>query len=182
MKNYTRIAYRFSELNPEAKEVAKNNHQCRNSYLFSDEAMASIKALAEHFGGKIKDYSIDWSGDAAPSSMDFEMPEEMEPDEIKRRLDALGSFNPETLRGHGDCVLTGYCADEDAIDGLRKAYMAGERDLNVLMKAAFDTWIEACHDDYRGFYEDEQFYEHCEANNLWFSADGGMVNPEDEKP
>lgn len=53
--------YRFSELNDEAKEHAKQEHASACGYSWSAEALDSLKALARHFGGELSDWSIDWS-------------------------------------------------------------------------------------------------------------------------
>jgi len=126
--------------------------------------------LAAHFNGKMKRYEIDWFN-SGYSFADFEMPE-MEAEEIELRLGKLGDFNPETLRGHGSCVLTGYCADEDAIDGFREAWHKGERDLEKLMDSAFKTWLAAAQTDAEYQNSDEQIAETISANEYEFTEDG----------
>ena len=166
--------YQFSELTEKAKQFAKDRSAEIFGYNWSDDAIESLTKLAEHFSGKLKDYSVDFFA-SSYSSAKFDMPEFKDESSLKTLVDELGSYNAETLRGDGDCVLTGFCGDEDAIDGLRKAWHAGERDLNTLMQAAFKTWLEAAQADCRGQYEDEQFSEHCEANSYEFYEDGSMV-------
>lgn len=170
--------YGFDELSDKAKEVAKQQYAELDGYVHSDEAMKSIKALAEHFGGKVKSYEIDWFG-GTYSSMDFDMPEGSTW-EIEPLLKKLGSYSKETLKGDGDCVLTGYCMDEAAIDGFRIAWHAGERDLNRLMQAAFRTWLTECQADCEAFYENEYFAEHCEANGYEFYSNGKMYRKQQE--
>lgn len=173
MKQYTMTAYRFTELEAKAKEIAKQKFKDNHGYAWGDEALASIKALAEHFNGKVKNWGIDWFNDTN-SHMQFDMPE-MEREEIKNLLDELGDCDPETLMGHGYCALTGYCSDDDAIDGFRKAFVLGEVDLDRLMKAAFDPWLKAAQQDCADQYEDEQFADHCDANDYWFDESGNVV-------
>lgn len=164
--------YRFSELSDDAKEKAKQWYQgCGDAYIWGDDALESIKALAKHFGGKLKSYEIDWFDSVPCSPPKFEMPE-MEREEIEELLGQLGSYDHKTLRGHGDCKLTSFCADEDAIDGFRKAFMGGESDLGELMDAAFDSWLKAAVADCRDFYEDERFSEHCDTSGYEFTEDG----------
>jgi hypothetical protein len=166
----------FEELSPKAKERAIQDAQIAMGYPHADEAFASLKALAKHFNGKLVNYNIDWF-DGSYSSAKFDMPDEMTVDDaewLQERIDALGSFNPETLKGLGDCVLTGFCLDEDAIDGVRAAYKGGERDLNALMQAGFKTWLKGAQDDCKGQYEEEQFAETCEANDYEFLESGKM--------
>lgn len=83
----------------------------------------------------------------------------------------LGTYNKRTGKGHGECKLTGFCADECAIDGFRIAWRKGERDLTKLMEAAYDTWIKAAHADCEDQFSDEQFSENCEANGYEFYED-----------
>lgn len=164
--------YRFSELDDRAKDHAKLKHAEACGYDWSEDALNSLKSLAEHFGGSLSDWSIDWES-ATYSSASFSMPE-LDGDEIRSRLELLGSYNPETLKGNGECLLTGYCADEDAIDGFRAAFHAGEADLTKLMGAAFDTWIRAAVADYLSQFEDEEFSEMSDANDYWYSEAGDL--------
>lgn len=169
-KNITIKILTFDELSDDAKQHARDKYAELFGYHFADEAIASLKALAEHFSGRVKDYSLDWF-DNSPSSAAFDMPE-LKESEIAERLAKLGSYNETTLRGNGDCVLTGYCSDEDAIDGFRQAWHAGERDLSKLMQAAFRTWLKAAQADCRDFYSNEQFSEHADANGYEFTESG----------
>lgn len=166
--------YTFDELSPAAKQRAKDRYASGNGYICAGDAMNSLRALANHFGGKLANYEIDWF-DGSYSSTKFDMPE-LEPEEITERLGDLGDFNPETLKGHGDCKLTGYCADEDAIDGVRIAWNEGERDLDRLMQAAFTTWLMAAKADCAAFYENDEFSQHCEANGYEFLEDGSFYS------
>lgn len=167
--------YKFEELSAEAKDQVKRYHAEDWGYTWSADALKSIYELAKHFGGRVGMYEIDWF-DNMHSFMNFEMPNDMELEEIERRLAELGSFNEETGKGHGDCVLTGVCTDESAIDGLRIAWREGERDLEALMDAAYESWIKDAHDDCQAQYEDETFAEHCGANDYEFTADGAIYH------
>lgn len=167
--------YKLDELNDKAKDKAHQNwiHNDPDGYHFSDDALSSLRKLAEHFDGQLSDYSIDWTN-SSYSSADFEMPE-MEPNEIRERLGQLGEFNPETLKGLGDCKLTGYCMDESAIDGFRIAFIRErETDLNQLMQAAFKVWLSHCHDDYEGQISEESFAEWSEVQNVEYYANGDV--------
>lgn len=163
--------YKFHELNGASKERAKMDF--KEGHNFGHEELASIKALAKHFSGYIADYSISWDA-GNYSSMTFSMPGLSRP-EIRRRLAKLGKFCRQTKKGYGDCKLTGYCTDENAIDGLRLAFLAGESDLDKLMQAAFRSWLEAGQDDYAAQYEDENFAEMCEASGYEFKGNGELA-------
>ena len=167
--------YKFSELSDKAKEAAKQEYREAFGYAWSSESLNSLEALAKHFDGKMVDYQIDWFGNDL-SRADFEMAE-MPPDDIAAKLAELGTFDPETLEGYGDCKLTGYCHDESAIDGFRKAFQGPRRgvtNLHTLMYAAFKSWLAACQEDCKDQFSDEQFDETCEANNWEFRADGTL--------
>lgn len=163
---------KFSELSDDAKQRAKEFDKEVLGYHGAEEALKSIKELAEHFGGQVTNYEIDWFA-ATHSSMSFEMPE-MEREEIEARLARLGTYNPETLKGHGDCLLTGVCYDEDAIDGFRIAFMSGESDLENLMQAAFKNWLKSCQSECAAFYEDDEFSDHCDTNDFEFYENGKL--------
>lgn len=165
--------YQFNELSEKAKDTAKQNYKNIFGYAWSQEAIDSLDALAKRFGAKLKDYAIDWFN-GSYSSAEFDAPE-MEREEIAAILKTLGSYDPITLQGHGDCKLTGFCMDESAIDGFRRAFFAGESDLAALLQCAFDSWLKDGQADAEGQYEDEQFAEHCEANGYEFDERGERI-------
>ncbi len=178
----TRTIYKFPELSEKAQEHARMNWAV-NGWDRNDEYMDSIKALVAHFSGRIKDYSLDWSN-SSYSSMEFDMPTREDNGmsatgweaDILAKLRALGSFNRRTLKGHGDCKLTGTCYDESAIDGFRWAfYRDGERDLGKLMDAAYETWAKAAWAEYQYDVWGEGFAETCEANEYEFDENGNMA-------
>ena len=167
--------YKFSELSDKAKQKAKDDYAAIFGYNWSEEALESLKALASHFDGSLKDYSIDWFG-GSYSYAKFDIPDEMTKTEIKKRLKQLGSYNKKTLKGHGDCKLTGVFTDEAAIDGFREAFHEGETDLQKLLEEAFDSLLKECQKDCEASYEDEQFSETCEANDWEFYENGELVS------
>lgn len=189
--------YRFNELSDEAKDNVRYRY-AEDGWFRDTEYMSSLDALVHHFGCTMKDYSIDWTG-GSYSSVKFSCPDdydyvsgapvsydyvdddgevddvklaEHKIDEIRRRLDQLGSYDPVTLKGHGDCKLTGMCYDESAIDGFRKAFVEGETDLDALLHAAFDSLRDAAEKDYAYDISDEALAEDAEANDSWFYEDG----------
>ena len=164
--------FKFCELSEVGKDKAKMDMAIMG-YSWADEALESIQELAKHFGGRVKNYSIDWFKSSC-SSMSFDMPEDMTKTEIRKRLRDLGKYNRKTGRGLGECKLTGFCMDEDAIDGFRAAFKDGVTDLNELMQAAYETWLRAAQDDCAYQFSDETFSEMCEANNYEFTEDGSM--------
>lgn len=170
MKTIETIVHEFNELSDAAKEVARDWYRNGFEYPWASECLASLKALAEAFNGKVSDYSVDWYG-CTHSSASFDMPE-MESEAIADILAKMGTFDPKTLKGHGDCKLTGYCADENAIDGFRIAWHKGERDLNRLMQAGFQTWIKDCQSDCEALLSNEAIDDAIAANEYTFTAEG----------
>lgn len=170
--------YPFAELSDAAKEKAISDAR-EMGFSWANEAMDSLRGLVKHFGGKLVDYNIQWDG--CGSYTTFDMPK-FSQTEIRRRLRALGSYNRRTGKGNGDCVLTGYCADENAIDGFRIAFRQGVRDLPALMQAAFKTWMVAVVADYAYEYSVEGFTETAEANEWEFYENGSFANVEPEFP
>lgn len=162
--------YKFEELSDGAKEKAKQDYAAAFGFGYSDEAFASLKKLAEHFGGKLENYEVDFFA-ATYSQAHFDMPE-MSRCEIRKRLKNLGPFDPKTLKGLGECKLTGCCTDEYGIDGFRAAFYNGETDLQKLMQAAFKSWLKACQADAEDEYTNETFAEHCQANEYEFYENG----------
>lgn len=164
--------YKWEELSDKAKEAATYKAQISMGYPWADDAIKSLKALAEHFGGSVSDYSVDFCN-SSYSHAKFDMPSDIEKPEIARRLKALGSYNRKTLKGNGDCALTGYGSDEDAIDGFRAAFLRdGETDLEKLMQAAFKTWLKAAQNDCEAMFSDEGMKETSEANDCEYTEDG----------
>lgn len=168
--------YSFDELPEEAKEKALLDYACAVPYFWGNDAIKSIQTLAEKFNSRLSYYSIDWL-EKHRSSWSFEVPHYMDDiteQELKEIIDSLGTFDKETLKGHGDCVLTGYCADEDAIDGLRKAYFQGERDIKELLMSAMDSLFDSCQSDYEYQLSEKGYSEHCETNGYRFTEDGEL--------
>lgn len=166
--------YRFSELSDKAKDRAIQTEKEVMGYTWSRDSLKSLEALAKHFDCKLSDYRIDYFN-CSYSSATFDCPD-MEPEEIESRLSELGSYNPETLKGNGDCKLTGYCMDEEAIDGFRKAWHDGERELSKLMEAAFRSWLQAAQADCEDYYSYDTFGEMAEANDYEYTEDGEFYN------
>lgn len=169
----TKKVFKFDELSDKAKRAVINEHYQAMGYPWSREAKESLWELAKHFGGKVGDWSINWDS-SGPSWITFQMPEDMAAHEIAAKILELGSFNLKTLKGDGDCKLTGYVSDENAIDGLRIAFRGGEWNLDRLMQAAFKSWLKACHDDFADMQTFEQHSETCEANEYEFLEDGSL--------
>lgn len=172
MRKATITVYQFSELSEEAKERVRHNEMQNTGYSWSDEAIKSLEALAEHFDSKLVDYSIDWFN-SSPSYVEFASVYHSE-EQLKNLISKLGSVNPETGKGKGNCVLTGYWVDEDAIDWLREVFNNGERVTVRLLQAAFEALLEVCQEDCKHQYSDEGLAELAEANDWEFLENGDI--------
>lgn len=173
----TITVYKFSELSDRAKQYAKQWHQDIMGFSWNVEYIASLEALAQHFGGRIWDYSYLWDK-SGPSFVEFSFDDDnANVEEVNTKLEELGRYDKETLRGFGDCKLTGFCADENAIDGFRIAWMRdGYRSMDNLMQAAFRSWLSAAQAEFDDQYTDSQFSEQCDANEYLFHENGELFS------
>lgn len=170
-------AYSFDELSEEAKQTALENNANNAEYFWGDDAIRSLEKFMEHFNCSLSRYSIDWF-EKYRNEIKIDVPDYMNDiseDELKNLINGMGSYNPDTFRGLGDCKFTGYCADEDACDGARKAFFNGERDLYNILYAGYESWYSACNKDYEYQLSEEGYSEHCEANDYEFYEDGSLV-------
>lgn len=193
------LIYKFSELSAQAKERAKYDYKGQCGYSEEKAAIESLKAMAEHFDAtvtyevdffncshssadfKVRRDALDIGYDNLPDGFQHHIGSSDATDDdakaayekwLKDKLDELGTYNPETLKGHGDGAMTGDSADDDAIDGFRKAWSEGERDLGKLLQAGFDSWLESAQSQAEAEYEDENFGDFCDANDKEFYEDG----------
>lgn len=172
MKTIQIKLYSFNELSKDAQETAiENVRENITDYYHDRDALNSLKEFAKHFNSELKGWEIDFFNTSF-SSVKFAEVEEMEESELKELIMQMGEFNPETLKGLGDCKFTGVCFDEDAADGARKAFFAGERDVNEILQAGFNTWLKSVHADTDFLTSDEGIKEEIEANEYDFTEDG----------
>jgi len=179
MKTKTINIYQFNELSEQAKEKAKDDYRNIFNYLGGEESFASLESLVKYFNGEITNFEIDWTNSNL-SHINFNMPE-MDNETINDKLSQLGEYDKETLKGYGDCKLTGYWIDEELIDACRIEFFKCKRTyctLELLMNAAFQALLHAVEKDYKYFYSNEQFSEHCESNDYWFTEDGTLTSEE----
>jgi hypothetical protein len=170
----TRTLYKYPELSPKAQERALTDYVTTEDYHWATEAMDSLKALAVEFGAKLADWNVAWDA-SSHSRATFQVSDEWTREEIAAKLATLGTFDPTTLKGHGDCMLTGYCQDENAIDGFRAAFHGGESDMERLLDAGFRTWLDAVHADYEDQCSAESFADMAAANEWEFTEAGELA-------
>ena len=168
----TNKIYKFLELSRKAKNEVKQFYKEQFGYSWKFETIHTIKELIKRFDGSFTDSYI--NNDNLNITVKFSMPD-MTSSEIDRRLAKLGTFDSVTLRGHGDCVLTGYFMDEEAINAIRIARNIGEIDLNKLIRLAIKAVAVSTKADYKAQFEDENFAKTCEANDWEFLKDGTLL-------
>ena len=168
--------YSFDELSKEAKQKALENYVHSAEYFWGDDAIKSLEGFCKHFECSLKKYSIDWL-EGYRNEYSFYIPEHMRnlsEEEMGEYIESMGSYDKETLKGTGECKFTGYCADEDAADGARKAYFEGERNIDEILGTGFESWYSACKSDFEYQLTEEYYSEHCEANEYEFYENGEM--------
>lgn len=182
MKTKTIKLYEFNELSEKAKQTALDTWSEGREYFGSSDAINSLQKFAEHFNCELKNYSIDFLN-SSPSSVSFDCPDDQPTKtELKKLITSMGSYNRETFKGHGDCKFTGYCLDEDAADGARLAFFAGERNLKEILMAGYKSWYKAANADAEHQFSIEGFAEHCEGNDYIFDETGKRyTGPETEE-
>jgi hypothetical protein len=169
--------YDYNELEPDAQERALDDFRQDFEFFGGDEAVDSLKAYADHFGVTLRDYNLDPSN-ANLSDAKFELDwdeDEYTEEYIEEQLDAAGNYDPETFKGHGDCLLTGVCYDENLFDGFRIEFMDGERDMMALLQSGFYELAKAVEADYEYQTSSEAFAETAEANEYEFNEDGSWA-------
>jgi hypothetical protein len=198
MRKVVTKVYKFNELSDEAKKAAIGRHRNRSDYYHQKDAMESLFGFIKHFDATLYDCSADFTCESGylslrevPSYMDFFQHVEIDGDYeerkenakflynkwIQNKLDELGEYDKDTLKGLGLCKLTGTCHDEDLIDGFRIAYMdKGERDMEKLLSAGFKNWLRVCSKDYESQFTEEGFSDYCEANEFEFLENGKRYN------
>tara|TARA_R110000868_G_scaffold297060_1_gene557392 strand:+ start:283 stop:816 length:534 start_codon:yes stop_codon:yes gene_type:complete len=176
MKTIKINLYNFNELSEKVqKEVIENQRLLMTEYTWDNDALKSLQKFAEHFNSELKDWSIDFFN-YGPSHVKFMEVEEMEETELKDLILKMGSYNKDTLKGLGDCKFTGVCFDESVCDGARKAFFEGERDINEILQAGFNTWLEDVQSDTEYLQSDKAIIETIEANEYTFEENGRMNN------
>ena len=150
--------YSFDELNDQAKEKAREWYRANIDYLWFDEARQSLTAFCDHFGVKVKDYSI---GDSSGYV----------------RTDATN----ENFRGvklseqNRDAMPTGLWLDCELF-----AHFYDEFKRTGNAKGAFDdalyNFTRAVRDDLESFYWGEGVDETIQANEWTFTETGKFFN------
>jgi len=171
--------YDFDSLSKEAKETALNwfrDSEMEDGFAWDDEALKSLKAFVEYFGATLRNYSIDFSN-SSYSSVDVDEIPKLTAIEQWKLVKKLGDYDKKTLRGTGECLLTGVCFDENLIDGAR-IFIHDNPNCTTkeLIMAGYNSWLKACQEDYEHQLTDEALIESIDANDYYFDAEGYLMN------
>ena len=155
MRQQTVNLYKFSELSDDAKEVAREWYRNGLDYPWCSESNDSIKAFCDHFGVKVKDWSI---GVYSPSWI---------------TTDAENAhFRGVKLKSiDRDYMPTGYCLDcalwQTFYDEFKRT-----GDALYAFKDAIDTAVREIVEDIEYQYSDEAVDEMLTINEYEFTEDG----------
>ena len=155
MRTATVNLYQFAELSDEAKERAREWWRDGLDYPWWRDAEASIKAFCDHFGVKIKDYSI---GAYEPCYLDTDA------ENAHFRGVRLAAFTR-------DAMPTGYCLD----CALWQTFYDEFKRTGSALKAfneAIDAAVKEVRDDMEYQYSDESTDEMLTINEYEFTEDG----------
>ena len=167
--------FTFDELSDKAKQNAIETWSGGQEYFWGDEAIESLKQFVDHFNGNLSNWNIDFL-DPYRNEYKLDLPKGMEDEEILNLILSLGSYNKDTLKGDGECKLSGYCMDESLGDGIRESWFNdGERDLRELVMAGINQWEIDVRKDCEYQCSEEYFAECCEANEYEFTEDGELI-------
>ena len=91
---------------------------------------------------------------------------------INRMIEEAGFYDPITLSGYGDCLLTGFCMDEPLLDGFRKHWAVSTGDLRGALQAGISELLHECAADYHYSMSEPALLEAAEMFEWEFSERG----------
>ena len=187
MRTQTINIFKFNELNEIAKQRAIENYRKTiTEFFWGDDYIASMERGCEHFGVKLKDYSIDWNFlDCSYSYRigfyDGEV-EELSGEKLAQHLrDNYLTYYckyDKKQKGllEGNCPFTGVCCDEDFINPVRK-FLEKPDNTNFLklIEDCLDSCIKAGQNDFEGMLSDDGILGKIEDNDVEFLESGQMA-------
>ena len=133
MRTETIEIYKFNELSEEAKEKAHQNFlNSEREYFWIDENLESLKKGLEYFDFNLSDWSINYhcatNAYLKIESNHYDNQEELSGIRLWKFLqDYIHGYRTNSLKYphkngllEGNCPFTGYCADENFLDPIRK--------------------------------------------------------------
>lgn len=162
MRVATTEVFTFGELNDKAQRTVLDRFRDNDQFHSTEDYQASLKAFCAKVG--VQENLVEW--EVSPCSPTF----------ARYRHAADGwRFGTELwedpcIPTDGNCPLTGHCADEGLIDGIRAA-SPGDTFTDVF-QACLDGWIKEFKAEYDYWLSDESIQEDMEANDCEFTASG----------
>lgn len=166
--------FKYEELDDEAKENARDWYRSAGDcYSWGEENLDSLKAWAEWFHVKIRDYSLGGS-DNRSQGVKFEVNIDSNVDDL-RGVRLWKWLNNQFIfpKLDGSCPFTGYGFDETLLDPIRE-FMKRPSDLSYfeLMKECIEAFCSAYAADVDYSYSDEAVEENIIANEYEFDSQG----------
>ena len=196
MKEITLKLYSINELSEESKQKAIEIYRENNTEVFwANETLDSLKGLFNACNGiKLKDYSLgeynsslkiefsqdeveDLTGKRAFAWLENNLLSYLripfhslsDKDSKRRKLSQYGRYYRAGMIK--PCPLTGYCADEDFLDSLKKDIKSGMT-LGDSFRGLADEYQKIINNEIEHQNSDEYIIEHMEANEYEFLENG----------
>ena len=125
---YERVLKRWSDAVAESGDIP-----------WSREVMDSLKAVIELFGGELADWQIGPYGPCSATVRGIEDEEWTSQRLLDEVLTPLGYARDRQGHFPGLCKLTGYCADDDFLEGVYERVTAGQPLTSALESLAGDA-------------------------------------------
>ena len=173
MKVIETKVYTYEELNEKAKEKAREWYASVSDYPWGDEAIDTIKSFVKAFGGKLKNWSLDWSG-GSYSSVDFQLDKNVE---NLFGVRALKWILNNGIDVSGNYPFTGMCFDENALDSVR-AFLKNPtgKTIREIVEEGIQNVIKCAQEDYEYQTYGEGAIETIIANEYTFTENGKRFN------
>jgi hypothetical protein len=154
------LVCKYSELNDEAKQRARDWYLQGMEYPFHQENIDSIKAFCEHFGVTLKDWSIGGRG------------EHLTTDAENRHFRGFTMEDAKKLAEMGYLPKSGMWLDCTMIQSFFEDFKRTGGDALYSFKQALESALQAINRDIEYHYSDEAVEEMMEVNDYEFDEDG----------
>ena len=190
MKIHEVKTYLFNELSEDAKKKAISDFAADEEYIWHNDNAKTLEAFENVFPVKVGRYEYGF----CRGYINFELTSENDIEELtgmRLRTWLINNFyndlfKPKYLKhikGQAryskiqkstDCVLTGYCIDNEILSPIYEFLKKPGENTNLyaLMQSCLNNWLSACQKDYNYYYSDEAIAETIEANECEFLESG----------
>ena len=154
------LVCKYSELNDEAKQRAKDWYLQGMEYPFHQENIESIKAFCGHFGVTLKDWSIGGRGEYLKTDAD------------NSNFRGFTMEDAKKLAEMGYLPKSGTWLDCTMIQSFFEDFKRTGGDALYSFKQALESALQAINRDIEYHYSDESVEEMMEINDYEFDEDG----------